>query len=134
MIKKITAFVLIVAAVMGCNSGETKTPNTDIEVATTFIRAILDNDFKTAPKYILNDTANSQFFNTFKQNYQSLDKSELEKYKAAQILINNREPLNDSVTIIKYSNTYKKDKETNLKLIRKNYQWLIDFKYTFEGQ
>ncbi|HEX8358071.1 MAG TPA: hypothetical protein VF610_11685, partial [Segetibacter sp.] len=38
----------------------------------------------------------------------------------------------DSVTIISFSNSYRKVPQ-KLKVIRHNGEWLVDFKYTFSG-
>lgn len=53
-----------------------------------------------------------------------------EGYKNSNIIINATEKVSDSVTIINYSNTYKKE-PSKIKLIRKDNKWLVDFKYTF---
>jgi hypothetical protein len=130
MIKKIFLPPVIYLLLFSCNSNVKNAPVTDTDVATAFIRGVLDNDFKTAQQYLLNDETNTQYFETFKHQYQLKDKSELEKYKAADIIINSLEPLKDT-TIINYSNSYKKDMKNKLRLIRSNGKWLIDLKYTF---
>jgi hypothetical protein len=56
--------------------------------------------------------------------------TEKEGYKNANIIINSTENVSDSVTIINYSNTYKKE-PSKIKLVKKNNEWLVDFKYTF---
>jgi hypothetical protein len=131
MITKLIVAVALTATLFSCNSSATKTPVTDTDVATTFIRAVLDNDFITAEKYLLNDEANQQYFKSFQQQYKLNPKTELEKYKAADIIVNTLTPLGDSVTIINYSNSYKKEVKKNIKLVRSSGKWLIDFKYTF---
>ncbi|MGF2413495.1 MAG: hypothetical protein ACQUYJ_14280, partial [Ferruginibacter sp.] len=81
-------------------------------------------------KYLLNDETNQQDFESNQRQYESKDAAELSKYKSSDIIINSLEPLNDT-TIINYSNSYKKDIKTKLRLVRSNGQWLIDLKYTF---
>jgi hypothetical protein len=130
MIKKILLLPVICLLLFSCNSNAKKDPVTDTDVATAFIRGVLDNDFITAQQYLLTDETNKQYFETFRHQYQSKDKSELEKYKAADIIINSLEPLKDT-TIINYSNSYKKDMKNKLRLVRSNGKWLIDLKYTF---
>ena len=39
--------------------------------------------------------------------------------------------MNDSTTILIYSNSFKNDHDT-LKILRINSQWLVDFKYLYE--
>jgi hypothetical protein len=123
--------ILLLAALFlySCGADDKKNPVTDTDVATAFIRATLDNDLKTAEQFIFPDTANQQYFETFKRQYRQKDKAELDKYKAAEVIIDELKPENDSVHTLIYSNTYtnKKDK---LKLVWKNGKWLVDFKYT----
>jgi hypothetical protein len=130
MIKKICFSITIAIFLLACNNAAKKAPVTDTDVGTTFIRSVLDNDFTTAQQYLLNDETNKQYFETFQHQYQLKDKSELEKYKAADIIINSLEPLKDT-TIINYSNSYKKEMKNKLRLVRNNGKWLIDLKYTF---
>jgi hypothetical protein len=113
-----------------CGGGAKDNPVTDTDVATAFIRAALDNDFKTAEKYLLADDVNKQYFETFKR--QPKDKAELEKYKASEIIINEIKTVSDSVHIVDYTNSYKKDEKTKLKLSWVDGKWLVDFKYTFD--
>ena len=131
MIKQSICFLLLAAVLFSCNNTAPKEPVTNVEVATTFIRAVLDDDFKTAEKYLLKDETNLQYFENSKRQYEGKGKVELSKYKSSEILINTLKEVNDSVTLINYSNTYKKDNATDLKLLRTNGRWLIDFKYTF---
>jgi type IV secretory pathway component VirB8 len=128
MITKLFFSIAITTALFACTN---KTPVTDTGVATTFIRGVLDNDFKTAQQYLLKDETNQQYFETFQRQYQSSNKTELGKYKAADILINSIEQASDTTTIINFSNSYKKNIAQKLKLLRRDGRWLIDLKYTF---
>ena len=131
MIKQLLYAVIITAFLFSCGGNAKKDPVTDTDVATTFIRSVLDDDFKTAGQYLLKDETNQQYFETFQRNYQAKGTAELEKYKAADIIINTLEPLNDT-SIVNYSNSYEKNIQTKLKLVRTNGKWLVDLKYTFE--
>lgn len=113
-----------------CGGNAKKEPVTDTDVASAFIRASLDNDLKTAAKFVLPDDTNQQYLQTFKRMYQQKDKAELDKYKAAEVIIDELKPESDSVHTVIYSNSYtnKKDK---LKLVWKDGRWLVDLKYTF---
>jgi hypothetical protein len=119
-------------AISSCNT-EKKSPNTDIEVAREFIKNILESNFKDAETFVLKEETNRQFFELFKKEFESKTKSELESFKNADIIINEISPLNDSVSIINYSNSFKKDKTNKLKMVRINGQWMVDLKYTFSG-
>jgi hypothetical protein len=129
MIKKLLVPVLLLSF-FSCSPGDKKPATTDTDVATAFIRSILDNDFRSAEQYLLKDEMNQQYFERFEQQYHSKDKAELEKYKASDILINKIDATNDSTRIVDYSNTYKKDVKTKLKLVWVNGKWLVDLKFT----
>ncbi len=131
---KRTLFLVIMGcmALTSCNT-EKKITNTDIEVARGFIKDILDNNFKDAETFVLKEETNQQYFELFKKEYESKSKAELENYKNADIIINEISPINDSVSIINYSNSFKKDKSNKLKMVRINGQWMVDLKYTFSG-
>lgn len=132
MIKKLLYAVILAAVLFSCNSNTKKNPVTDTEVATTFIRAVLDDDFTTAEKYLLVDETNQQYFESYRHHYQLKTEGELKQYKAADIIINEIKSQSDSVHLVDYSNTYKKEEKTNLKLVWSGGKWLIDLKYTFE--
>ena len=133
MLKNISILVIFSAIFFACNSNSTKTPVTDVEVATTFIRNILDNKFTEAEQYLLKDETNSQIFERFQKQYSSKDKKILEQYREADIIVNDISYVTDSVCIFNYSNSYSKDVKTKLKVVRVNNKWLIDLKYTFSG-
>ena len=114
-------------------SNNKSVPNTDIEVARAFIKDILENDFKEAETLILKEETNNQYFDLFKKQFESKSQAELESYKNADIIINEISNVNDSVSIVNYSNTFKRDKSNKVKVVRVNGQWLVDLKYTFSG-
>ena len=126
-------FALVWICLLSACKEEKNIPNTDIDVARTFIKAILDNNFKDAEPFVLKEEMNNQYFKDFKKHFESKSKEELEKYRNADIIINEVSQVNDSVTVINYSNSYLKDKSNKLKLIRVNGQWQVDLKYTFSG-
>ncbi|MEO6546759.1 MAG: hypothetical protein ABIN94_02120 [Ferruginibacter sp.] len=114
-----------------CN--QKKMPDTDIEVARAFITDILENNFKEAETFVLKEETNKQYFDLFKKEYESKSKEELNNYRSADIIINEISPLSDSVSIVNYSNSFKRDKSNKLKMVRVDGQWLVDLKYTFSG-
>jgi hypothetical protein len=135
MIKKYLALIILTAAIFSCgNSDQKKTAVTDMEVANAFVRALLDNDFKEAEQYLYKDETNTQIFERFKKQYSGKDKATLEKYKEAQIIVNETSVIKpDSIFIFNYSNSYSRADKTVLKLVRINNKWLVDLKYTFSG-
>lgn len=134
---KLLSAILWIALLSSC--GETKIPNTDIDVARAFIKDILENDFDEAEKFVLKDTinpredANKQYFDLFKKDYKSRSKQDLENYRNADIIINEISTVNDSVSIVNYSNSFFRDKTSKVKMVRVNGQWMVDLKYTFSG-
>ena len=133
MIKKYLALFILAAVVLSCHTTTKKAPVTDVEVATAFIRNLLDNDFKEAEQYLLKDETNDQIFERFKKQYSEKDKTVLEKYKNADIIVNNISYVTDSVCIFNYSNSYSQADKTILKVVKPGSKWLIDLKYTFSG-
>jgi hypothetical protein len=133
MIQKLLVLAIVPIAMLACRGNEKKAPETDTDVATTFIRDILDNRINEAEQFILKDTANMQYFDIIRQQYSRKDKAELEKYKAADIIINEISNVTDSISIVNYSNSYDKASKNKVKVVRVNGKWLIDLKYTFSG-
>ena len=133
MIKRYLSLFILAAVLFSCNDKTKKNPVTDVEVATAFVRNLLDNNFNEAEHYLMKDETNSQIFERFKKQYSEKDKAILEKYKQADIIVNEGNLLSDSVYIFNYSNSYSRSDKTILKLVRINNQWLVDLKYTFSG-
>ena len=129
---KILLGVFSLLLLYSCNT-EKNIPNTDIDVARAFIRDVLENKFAEAEELILKEETNKEYFDLFKKQYESKSKSELENYRNADIIINEISPVNDSVSIINYSNSFRRDKNSKVKMVRVNGQWLVDLKYTFSG-
>jgi len=130
--KKYLFAVCALLLLYACNSNEKSAPVSDTEVANAFIRNMLDNKLADAETFLLKDAANNEYFQVVKEKYATKDKAELEGYKNADIVINEiTHPLQDSVTIVNYSNTYKKDTKSKLRLIRHDGKWQVDIKYSF---
>jgi hypothetical protein len=101
-----------------------------LEAGREFINASLTGDYDYAKKYLLADSTNLMYFDMFVDFDEKKPAADKQGYKESNIIINSTEKLSDSVTIINYSNTYKKE-PAKIKLVRKNNEWLVDFKYTF---
>jgi len=131
MFKNYFILIILAFAFFACNSKAKKTPITDVEVATAFIRNVLNNDFKQAEQFLLKEDINTQIFERIKIEYDHKDKATLEKYKQADIIVNNLSYATDSVCLFNYSNSYRRTDSTILKALRTQGKWLIDLKYTF---
>lgn len=117
----------------GCNSNEKETGATsenDIDAARNFIRAALDGEYERGRNLLLGDSTNYQFYEEYQKTHSRLNTEEKNKYKTASINVHAVTPVNDSTTVIIYSNSYKNDHDT-LKLVRTSGQWLVDLKYLF---
>ncbi len=123
-------FLGIMMIVAACNNSPEIRKTDPLESGRGFIEASLQGDYEQAQKYLLQDSTNLEYFNGLKDFNSKRSKEEKEGYKNANILIDSTTKLSDSVTIISYSNTYKM-KPAKLKMVRKNGEWLVDFKYSF---
>jgi hypothetical protein len=124
-------FLFFIAAGCSNNSGKEKKPENDIDAARDFIRAALDGKFDQAKTYMLQDSSNIQYLDAVERNYQKLSDSTKNGYHESSINIHLVNPVNDSTTVIIYSNSYMKDRDT-LRVFKINQQWLVDLKYIFE--
>ncbi len=114
-----------------CNDSR-KNPTTDIDVARSFIKDLLENDFNSAKEFLLDEEANNQYFELSKKEFEGKSKEVLKKYKESDIIVNELTPVNDSVSIVNYSNSFNKEKKYLLKVVRQNGKWWVDLKYTFQ--
>ncbi|HMJ48449.1 MAG TPA: hypothetical protein VK498_14045 [Ferruginibacter sp.] len=126
---KYLAFIILI---ISCNNNTAKPPETALDTGREFIEASLKGDFENAQKLLLNDSENLQLFDSYKHFYDRLPGEKKQHYKNAQYNINKYLDVNDSVTIINYSNDYM-NKPMDIKVVRLNKKWSIDFKYTYSG-
>ena len=102
-----------------------------MDAARNFIRAALDGRWNDARRLMLQDSTNLQVLDRAENNYQNRMSSEDKRgYREANPTFYDSRNIGDSITIINYSNSYKK-KTDSLKLVRSNGQWLVDLKYSF---
>ncbi|MEO7523585.1 MAG: hypothetical protein ABIT58_05785 [Ferruginibacter sp.] len=132
MTKKILSALLFVLILYSCNANKRENPSTAIGAGSSFIRATLDGDFNVAETLILKDTEDLQLFDSYKIYYDRLPAEKKKNYKAANYKINKYVDVNDSTTIINYSNDYM-NKPMEIKVVRNNNEWKVDFKYTYSG-
>jgi Domain of unknown function (DUF4878) len=105
---------------------------TDINIATSFIRTTLDGNYDKARNYILADSVNNNYIDVYERAYkEKMNPDDKRSYRESTIRIIDNIKQNDSVTLITYSNSFK-DMPTKLKVIKQNNKWLIDFKYTVQ--
>jgi hypothetical protein len=106
-------------------------PENDVDAARTFIRFALDGDYGRARNLIINDTLNNEYLDNFERYYQNnMSREDKRGYRESSINLYDSRQVSDSITIVNYSNSYKK-KRDSLKVVHLNGQWLIDLKYSF---
>lgn len=117
----------------GCSEPEGfRKPEDALDAAREFVRAVLDGDYKRAELYVLPEEDDIRLFNRYKEYMKKQPEKERLGLKSSSILVNKVEPLNDSVSIINYSNSYSK-KPMDIRVIKKDGEWWVDFSYTFSG-
>lgn len=132
MAQKIIVFLFLLGMVYSCSEKKTGRPATALDTGREFIRASLDGNFKNAEALLLNDSQNIQLFESYKMFYNRLPEEKKSSYKNASYNINKYVDLDDSTTIINYSNSYM-NKPMEIKVVNINKEWNVDFKYTYSG-
>ena len=127
---------ILLAAVLLCNCNDKvnypKAENA-FDAGREFIDGCLKGDFDKAAFYMINDDKNNDLLLTQKRNFNDKSKAEQQQYHDASIIINEDATLNDSThIIINYQNSFDKTGR-KVKVILRNGVWLVDFKYTFDG-
>lgn len=130
--KKYILFFLSTFILLAACSDKKVRPDNAMDTGRAFIRATLDGDFESADNLLFKDSMNVGIFSSYKSFYQRLPEDTKKKYKEADYNINKFSDVNDSTTIINYANSYMK-KPMEIKVIKKDGLWQIDFKYTSSG-
>lgn len=101
----------------------------DIDAARNFVQAALYGKYDEARTFMLRDSINEDLMNLVER--QNLSQDERRGLAGASINIHTVKPVNDSITIVIYSNSFKNNWDT-LKVLKIKGQWLVDFKYLFD--
>lgn len=115
------------------NQDQNDKPEDGLDAARGFVRAVLDADYVKAEQYIIRDEEDLKLYKSYTDYMKKRSSSEISALKQSNIIINNVENQGDSVQIINYANSYSKE-PTDIKVIRKNDQWYVDFSYTISGK
>lgn len=98
-----------------------------------FIGAIFNGNFKRARQLTLPDETNLKILeNKLEKDFSNRSSLDKERLSQASIVINEVSPVNDSVVIINFLNSYD-SLPTILKVVKWQGQWLTDLKYTYNG-
>ena len=101
-----------------------------IDAARQFIRASLDGRFDIARDFLLVDSLNTNYMDLAERSYQKASPADKESYKGATIVIHNTNAVNDSNTIVIFSNSFKNDHDT-LQVLKIDGKWRVNLKYLF---
>ncbi len=124
-------FTAVILLLTGCTEPEGfKKPEDALDAAREFVRAVLDGDYKRAELYVLPEEDDIRLFNRYKDYMKKQPEKERLGLKSSSILVNKVEQLNDSVSIVNYSNSFSK-KPMDIRVIKKDGEWWVDFSYTF---
>lgn len=126
----ILAFCCI--SLVSCDNKAKKRPETALDTGREFIRTSLNGEFEEAALLIWEDSANKALFESYRLFYQRMPEEKKENYRSASFEINKILDIDDSTTIINFSNSYM-NRPMDIKLIRKKDSWWVDFKYAYSG-
>lgn len=80
---------------------------------------------------MVDDSLNREDLNAIVRLNERLTPEEKDQYKTASIRIHETRNINDSASVIYYSNSYR-NKKDSLKVVKINNEWKVDFKYIFK--
>ena len=127
--KKILPASLLLLSLCACNnSDQSGKSENDVDAARNFIQAALNGDYDKARTFMLPSPINEERMDAIERV--SLPPDERKGLAGASINIHNINKLNDTATIVIYSNSFKNDWDT-LRVIKQKENWLVDFNYIF---
>ena len=100
------------------------------DAAGMFINNVLDGNFEEARELMVKDSENNRWLYETEKKYLNLSSEDKRNMRESDPTIYETKKLNDSTSIIYYSNSYNNRKDS-VKLVRANGNWLVDLKYTF---
>lgn len=114
-------------------SDTTKTSENDVDAARNFIRLFLDGELEKARTMLVTDSLNTQIFDAYERIYNNRTQNDKSGYKGSSIQIHSVRTVNDSISVVSYSNSFKKIVDS-LKVMKDNGDWKIDLKYSLTPQ
>jgi Domain of unknown function (DUF4878) len=131
--KKTFFLIVLGSCLFSCKESggnDSESQENPIVAASNFIRAALDGDYDKAKKFMMNDSLNQEELSTTQRLNERLSPDEKKRYREATIRIHETRNLNDSTSVIYYSNSYR-NKTDSLRVIKKEDKWMVDFKFIF---
>lgn len=131
--KLILSGILAIGLLSGCKGDdEQNEAQTDLGAAKGFVQAALKGKYDRAADFMLHDSLNDERLDAVSR--MELSSDEKQGLWDASINIHSRKLVNDSTSIIVYSNSFHKENHDTLKVIKKDGKWLVDFKYLFDHE
>ncbi len=126
--------IISLSLLPACGSHDTKQvepeAKDDLGTATAFIRVALDDNFDEARKYMFPDSLNVNLLDVEQRFFDRQDSATKAGYHFSSIRVHDLKKLNDSVTVLIYSNSFMNIHDS-LKILRQKGQWLVDLKYHY---
>lgn len=133
MNKPLIIFIIVLLFSCKNSSEEYHEPENALDAGREFIQETLKGKFNAANRYMLQDEDNQFWLAKWSKEFNKLSEQEKAGYSKAGITIYEvSDVVPDSVTIISFSNSYKK-RPQKVKVVKENGIWKVDFKYTFSG-
>ncbi|WP_114792065.1 DUF4878 domain-containing protein [Niabella yanshanensis] len=125
--------IMVLLFLGSCKGGrEQNEAETDLVAAKEFVQAALKGKYDRAADFMLHDSLNDERLDAVSR--MELSSDEKQGLWDASINIHSRKLVNDSTSIIVYSNSFHKENQDTLKVVKKDGKWLVDFKYLFDHE
>lgn len=92
-------------------------PEDPMDAGREFVRSVLDGDYEKAALYLSNDSEDLELFKRYSQHMKKRPQDELLSLRSASIIVNKVEQVNDSTSIINYSNSFTKKPTVKVSLV-----------------
>ena len=107
-------------------------PEDGLEAAREFIRATLDGDYGRAEMYVSPDGQDLELFARWREHMRRQPETERLGLKSSTILIEAVETPSDSLTIVRYANSFHRQ-STRVVVARSNGAWRVRFRESMTG-
>ncbi len=133
-VRRYHAAACLILALSACGDPQGfSAPEDPLDASREFVRAVLDANFERAEQYILPDADDMELFKRYRAHMSNQPADDRLHLKEANIIINKVEALNDTVSIVNFQNSWS-NKPADLKVVKRQDRWYIDFKYTFSKE
>ena len=129
MYKILTVSIILLVA---CATKKTyyKKAENAFDAGREFIDAGLKGDFTKAAFFMIPDEANQQLLASLEKEYRSKDKEGRQQARTASINIIEVDDIDSVTSVIQYSSSFEKSTK-RIKVVKKEANWLVDYKYSF---